>query len=102
MAQEMTSHERLRRVYDHQEPDRLPLTDSPWGVTVERWRTEGLPADANVGDSFGFEKTDTGTRVTDHKHFACASAPIAWFYPVGVIRRMSEAFLADLKREVEG
>ena len=57
MAQEMTSYERLRRVYDHQEPDRVPLTDSPWGVTVARWRREGFPADANVGDFFGFEKT---------------------------------------------
>ena len=42
MAQ-MTSYERMKRVLDHQEPDRVPIMDGPWGTTLERWRREGMP-----------------------------------------------------------
>ncbi len=57
MPREMSSYERMKCVYNHETPDRLPLTDSPWGTTVARWRREGLPADVSVGDFFGFEKS---------------------------------------------
>ncbi|NIM71365.1 MAG: hypothetical protein GTO48_13190, partial [Xanthomonadales bacterium] len=44
---EMTSHERFRRMYEHREADRVPITDSPWPATVERWRREGMPKEAD-------------------------------------------------------
>ena len=56
MAREMTTHERMTRVLNFEEPDRVPLTDSPWGTTIARWRKEGFPANVSVGDFFGFEK----------------------------------------------
>lgn len=56
MASEMTSFERMQCVYAHREPDRLPLLDGPWGSTVARWRREGFPEQAGVGDFFGFER----------------------------------------------
>jgi uroporphyrinogen decarboxylase len=41
----LTSHERIRRMFDHQEADRVPVTDQPWKATIERWHSEGLPKD---------------------------------------------------------
>ncbi|MBD3181363.1 hypothetical protein GF312_03660 [Candidatus Poribacteria bacterium] len=46
MAQ-MTSHERFKRMFEHKEADRVPITDGPWGTTLQRWRREGMPE--NVG-----------------------------------------------------
>jgi uroporphyrinogen decarboxylase len=51
----MTSRERVRRAIAHQEPDRIPIHDNPWPSTVARWRREGLPADADPADYFGYD-----------------------------------------------
>jgi uroporphyrinogen decarboxylase len=40
----MTSRERVSRVLAGKFPDRIPLSDSYWTTTVDRWRREGLPA----------------------------------------------------------
>ena len=56
MPDTMTSYERYKCVYAHEEPDRIPMVDGPWGTTVARWRREGLPAGVGVGDFFGFER----------------------------------------------
>ena len=52
----LTTHERLRRILAHQEADRVPITDSPWGTTLERWHREGLPADVDWTDYFGLDQ----------------------------------------------
>ena len=41
----MNSHERFRRMFAHQEADRIPIIDSPWDATIERWQREGMPAE---------------------------------------------------------
>lgn len=48
----MNPRERLRCVFDHKKPDRLPIIEwaSWWDKSVARWKTEGLPADLS-----GFE-----------------------------------------------
>jgi uroporphyrinogen decarboxylase len=51
----MTTHERMRRMYAHQEADRIPVTDSPWNATIERWQHEGMPLDADYNDFFGLD-----------------------------------------------
>jgi uroporphyrinogen decarboxylase len=51
----MTSRERIRRMYEHKDADRVPVTDSPWAATLERWRREGLPADADFVRFFGLD-----------------------------------------------
>jgi uroporphyrinogen decarboxylase len=51
----MTSRERVRRAIAHREPDRVPVHDNPWPSTVERWRREGLPADADPAEYFGYD-----------------------------------------------
>ena len=55
MPPELTSHERFSRVYNHEEPDRLPMHDGPWSSTVERWHTEGLPAGVSPHTFFGWD-----------------------------------------------
>jgi uroporphyrinogen decarboxylase len=56
---EMTTWERMRRMYEHREADRVPVTDSPWAATVERWRREGMPQDASYVDFFGLDRFAT-------------------------------------------
>ncbi|MDH7568807.1 MAG: uroporphyrinogen decarboxylase family protein [Armatimonadota bacterium] len=53
---EMTSHERFRRMFEHREADRVPIIDSPWGATIERWRREGLPEGVSFVDFFGLDR----------------------------------------------
>lgn len=52
----MTTHERMARMYAHQEADRIPVTDSPWGATIERWQREGMPEGISYVDFFGLDK----------------------------------------------
>ena len=51
----MTSHERFSRMFAHQEADRVPIIDSPWDATIERWHREGMPADMSYVDYFGLD-----------------------------------------------
>ena len=54
---EMTSKERFQRMYEHKEADRIPIIDGPWGTTIRRWQSEGMPTDANYVDYFGLDHT---------------------------------------------
>jgi len=51
----MNSRERIRLALSHREADRIPIHDSPWSSTVDRWRGEGLPSGMSVDDYFGYE-----------------------------------------------
>jgi len=53
---EMTTYERMQRMYEHREADRVPITDSPWGSTLERWQREGLPTNIDWADYFKLDK----------------------------------------------
>ena len=35
--------------------DRIPIHDSPWSATIDRWRSEGLPPGVSPADYFGYE-----------------------------------------------
>ncbi len=39
----------------HREADRIPIHDSPWQATIDRWRSEGLPSGVSPSDYFGYE-----------------------------------------------
>jgi len=56
VADELTSRERMRLAINHQEPDRVPIDDNPWGATLTRWRREGFPADRSAAEVFGYER----------------------------------------------
>jgi len=51
----MTSRERVLLAIGHQEADRIPIHDSPWGTTEARWHREGLPDDQSSTSFFGYE-----------------------------------------------
>ncbi|MEN6643327.1 MAG: uroporphyrinogen decarboxylase family protein [Armatimonadia bacterium] len=51
----MTTHERMTRVYNHENPDRVPMHDGPWASTLERWYREGLPAGVGPREFFGWD-----------------------------------------------
>jgi uroporphyrinogen decarboxylase len=51
----MTTHERISRMYEHREADRVPLFETAWGPTVDRWRREGL-GDANYYEYLGLDR----------------------------------------------
>jgi uroporphyrinogen decarboxylase len=41
--------ERMNKALNHQEPDRVPVSDFFWGSFVERWRKDlNLPSDTNI------------------------------------------------------
>lgn len=51
----MTSHERFKRMFEHREADRVPIIDSPWGATIERWQAEGMPEGVSFVDYFDLD-----------------------------------------------
>ncbi|MHC4712652.1 MAG: uroporphyrinogen decarboxylase family protein [Planctomycetota bacterium] len=53
---ELTTHERVTLMYEHKEADRVPVTDIPWGSTLERWRREGMPEGVGPADFFGLDR----------------------------------------------
>lgn len=50
----MNPRERFLMALNHQEPDRVPVHDSPWLAAICRWRSEGMPADINPAEYFDF------------------------------------------------
>lgn len=42
-------------MYEHRDADRIPIIDSPWDATIERWQNEGMPKDISYVDYFGLD-----------------------------------------------
>jgi len=58
------SRERVLRLLNFEEADRVALIDFPWPETVERWRAEGLPRTASIHKFFGFDIYHVGVDVS--------------------------------------
>ena len=56
----MTSRERILKTLTHEEPDRVPIHDTPWPSTIHRWQREGLSQDISVNDYFDYEMVGIG------------------------------------------
>ena len=52
----MNSYERIKRMYEHKEADRIPIIDDPWAGTIRRWHREGMPAGMDWCDYFDVDK----------------------------------------------
>lgn len=52
----MTSYERIKRMYEHKEADRIPILDDPWKGTIRRWHNEGMPKNTCWEDFFDVDK----------------------------------------------
>ncbi len=50
----MNARERVLAALNHQEADRVPIHDSPWVATIERWHKEGMPF-VNPAEYFDYE-----------------------------------------------
>jgi len=55
MPSELTTRERMTKVYSHEEPDRLPMHDGPWPATTRRWHSEGLPEGVAPAEFFDWD-----------------------------------------------
>ena len=51
----MNTYERMKRMYAHQEADRIPIVDVLWDATRERWELQGLPAGMDFADYFDID-----------------------------------------------
>ena len=82
----MTASDRFRRYLSGEPVDRCPVIEwAPWwNLTVERWKNEGLPADANTDEEiqnfFGLEKC-LRTRIS----YRTASTPKAPGSGLGIV-----------------
>jgi uroporphyrinogen decarboxylase len=56
----MDSRERILRALRHEEPDRVPITDSLWAETIWRWQREGMPPEQSPEDYFDYEMVGFG------------------------------------------
>jgi uroporphyrinogen decarboxylase len=54
----MTSKERIGRMFEHREADRVPITDEPWAGTLLRWQKEGMPSGVDWRDFFDVDKIE--------------------------------------------
>lgn len=52
----MTTFERMTAMFNHENPDYVPIYDNYWESTLARWHREGMPADVSVTDYFGLDK----------------------------------------------
>ncbi len=77
----MTSRERVKMALSHQEPDRVPIHDSPWRATVSRWHREGLSEEIPVGEFFGYE-------------FSSCGADLSPRFPIRMLER-NETFIVE-------
>ncbi len=50
----MTGKERFDLALAHREGDRVPIQDTPWHTTTQRWHREGMPAGVSAHQYFGF------------------------------------------------
>ena len=54
MSSTMTSIERMQRVLEHKPVDQTPVAVSPWGATINRWKSEGhLQEGEDIQEHFG-------------------------------------------------
>ena len=54
----LTSKERISRMYEHRDADRVPITDVPWQGAIVRWQNEGMPHNMDWRDYFNIDKID--------------------------------------------
>lgn len=51
----MTTHERLTCMFEHRCADRIPITDSYWQATIQRWHSEGMPENITPAEYFDLD-----------------------------------------------
>lgn len=75
---ELTTAERIERMFEHRPADRVPIIEYPWAATIERWRREGLPSGVDFTNFFDLDRI-AGISVDNSPRF-----------PAGVIEETDE------------
>lgn len=75
---ELTTYERIKRMYEHRDADRVPIFDSPWEATIKRWHKEGMPEGVDYRDFF------------DLDHIATIQVDNSFQYPYEVIEETED------------
>jgi uroporphyrinogen decarboxylase len=73
----MLSRERVLAALNHEEADRVPIHDSPWAATIDRWHEEGLPVEVNPAEHFDYE-------------IVCFGADTSPRFPIEVVEETAE------------
>jgi len=60
----MDSRERIHRLLDLQEADRVGFVDFPWGTTIDRWEEQGLPRGVFIQEYFNMDIYGIGVDVS--------------------------------------
>lgn len=55
---EMTTHERIKRIFEHREADRIPILEGHWDSTLVRWKKEGMPEGVDYREYFGIDRIE--------------------------------------------
>jgi hypothetical protein len=55
----LTTHQRVTRMFDHQEADCNPITASIWSATIAPWQDEGMPQNVSPAEYFGNDRFET-------------------------------------------
>ena len=55
----MNTYERMKAMYEHREADRVPIVETPWSSTLERWEREGLPSGVDWEEYLGLDRLVT-------------------------------------------
>ena len=92
-----TSKERIIAAFDHREADRAPMWDYPWGTALERWKKEGLPADADFNTYF---KIDAAHTTGVDLSFQFPVEPVEETEEYTIIRNSYGALEKQLKHQV--
>lgn len=79
---EMTTRERVTRMLNHQEADRIPITDHPWNGTIKRWHREGMPEGMSFQDYF------------DIDHFVNFSVDVSPRFPYRVLEETEDYIIS--------
>jgi uroporphyrinogen decarboxylase len=53
----MSTFERIACMFRRKEADRIPIFDIPWETTLEKWKADGMPRDADYVDYFELDRT---------------------------------------------
>jgi len=60
----MKSRERIRRLLNFEEADRVGFVDFPWGTTIENWEEQGLPRGTFIQEHFEMDFYGLGVDVS--------------------------------------
>jgi uroporphyrinogen decarboxylase len=60
----LDSRERIGRLLNHEEADRVGFVDFPWGTTIEKWEDQGLPKGTFIQERFDMDFYGIGVDIS--------------------------------------